>query len=70
MNELNNELKGLNSDRALYKKELSTYQNKFSELLKNEMGKDIDNVLNGNVKVKLSFKERFSRFLDNIFNKI
>jgi len=70
MNELDRELSLLNNDRQEYEKELSSYRNKYSELLRNGMGKDIDDVINGKIKVKLSFKERFWRFIDNIFNKI
>lgn len=66
--ELNRELKGLNSDRELYKNELKNYQNKYAYFLRNELGEDIDNVLNGNVKVKLSFKEKIKRFIDKVFN--
>ena len=36
--------------------------------LRNELGEDIDNVLNGKVKVKLTFKEKLKRFIDKIFN--
>ena len=68
--ETNNELKGLKNDRKRYEIELSLYQKKYAEMLKHEMGKDMNNVLNGKIKVKLSFKEKIKRFIDNIFNKI
>lgn len=70
MSELNRELNGLKNDRLRYEIELDSCRHKYSELLKNEMGKDINDVLNGKVKVKLSFKERLKYFIDNIFNKI
>lgn len=68
--EIDNELKGLKNDRKRYEIELSLYQQKYSQLLKNEMGKDINDVLNGKTKVKLSFKEKIKRFINDIFNKI
>ena len=68
--EIDNELKGLKNDRKRYEIELSLYQQKYSQLLKNEMGKDINDVLNGKTRVKLSFKEKIKRFINDIFNKI
>lgn len=70
MSELSRELNGLKNDRMRYEIELNSCQQKYSDLLKNEMGKDINDVLNGKVKVKLLFKERLKYFIDNIFNKI
>lgn len=70
MSELSRELNGLKNDRMRYEIELNSCKQKYSDLLKNEMGKDINDVLNGKVKVKLSFKERLKYFIDNIFNKI
>jgi hypothetical protein len=47
-------------------------RDRYASLLKGEMGKDIDDVLSGKVKVKLSFWERVKyktrHFLDVIFN--
>lgn len=68
--EIDNELKGLKNDRKRYEIELSLYQQKYSHLLKNEMGKDMNDVLNGKTRVKLSFKEKIKRFINDIFNKI
>ena len=68
--EIDNELKGLKNDRKRYELELSLYQQKYSQLLKNEMGKDMNDVLNGKTRVKLSFKEKIKRFINDIFNKI
>ncbi len=68
--EIDNELKGLKNDRKRYEIELSLYQQKYSQLLKNEMGKDMNDVLNGKTRVKLSFKEKIKRFINDIFNKI
>lgn len=66
--ELNRELKGLQSDRKQYKDELKNKREKMAYFLRNELGEDIDNVLNGKVKVKLTFKEKLKRFIDKIFN--
>lgn len=66
--ELNRELRELNLDRDKYKTELTNEQYRIANLLKNEMGKDIQDVLSGKVKVKLSFKERIKYFFDKIFN--
>jgi hypothetical protein len=66
--ELNRELKGLQTDREMYKNELKRQQENYAHFLRNELGEDIDNVLNGKVKVKLSFKERFKYFINKIFN--
>jgi hypothetical protein len=66
--QLNRELKGLQSDRESYKNDLKNQQEKYAYFLRNELGEDIDNVLNGKVKVKLSFKEKLKYFIDKIFN--
>ena len=70
--ELNRELSGLKSDRIIYENELKNEREKMAYFLRNELGEDIDNVLNGKVKVKLSFKEKFKfklkHFIDKIFN--
>lgn len=66
--ELNRELKGLQSDRKQYENELKNKREKMAYFLRNELGEDIDNVLNGKVKVKLTFKEKLKRFIDKIFN--
>jgi len=66
--ELNRELKGLQTDKTLYENELTAQKEKYAYFLRNELGEDIDNVLNGKVKVKLTFKEKLKRFIDKIFN--
>lgn len=66
--ELNRELKGLQSDRKQYEDELKNKREKMAYFLRNELGEDIDDVLNGKVKVKLTFKEKVKRFIDKIFN--
>ena len=66
--QLNRELKGLQSDRESYKIDLKNQQEKYAYFLRNELGEDIDNVLNGKVIVKLSFKEKLKYIIDKIFN--
>ena len=70
MKEINREIDLMKSDKKQFEIELMSFQNKYSKLLKNELGKDIDNVLSGKIKVKLTLKERFKYFIKNIFNKI
>ena len=66
--QLNRELKCLQSDRESYKIDLKNQQEKYAYFLRNELGEDIDNVLNGKVIVKLSFKEKLKYIIDKIFN--
>lgn len=70
--EINRELRELNNEKAVNEHYLNKEKEKFAFLLKNEMGKDIDSVLSGEVKVKLSFFEKIKyktkNFLDNLFN--
>lgn len=70
--ELNRELKGLQSDRKQYEDELKNKREKMAYFLRNELGEDIDDVLNGKIKVKLTLKEKlkykFNYIIDKIFN--
>ena len=70
--EINRELRELNNERAVNEHYFEKVKEKSAYMLKNDMGKDIDSVLSGQVKVKLSFfdklKHRIKCFLDNIFN--
>ena len=68
--ELDRELKGLKTDRISYENELKNEREKMAYFLRNELGEDIDNVLNGKVKVKLSFKEKLKYKLKFIIDKI
>ena len=58
--EINRELRELNNEKAVNEHYLNKEKEKFAFLLKNEMGKDIDSVLSGEVKVKLSFFNNIS----------
>lgn len=69
---LNREKRALDNDRLMTKRALSIQQTQIANELRNGMGEDIENVLSGKVKVKLSFKERMKYkirfFLKKIFN--
>lgn len=71
---INRELDGLKRDKRGYELELQNHQRNLLESLKGEMGKDIDNVLSGKVKVKTSFwqkiKYKIKYFLERLFNTI
>lgn len=67
--EINRELEGLKNDKALYKVELENERKKYAEMLRNDLGKDINDVLHGKVKVKLTFKEKLKYFINMIFDK-
>ena len=68
--ELNRELNGLKTDRISYENELKNEREKMAYFLRYELGEDIDNVLNGKVIVKLSFKEKLKYKLKYIIDKI
>ena len=68
--ELNRELNGLKTDIISYEDELKNKREKMAYFLRNELGEDIDNVLNGKVIVKLSFKEKLKYKLKYIIDKI
>ena len=68
--DLRNELSGLRFDNINFPKEREKYTNILAQQLKNEMGKDIHDVLNGKIKVKLSFKERFKYKWNYFVNKL
>lgn len=67
--ELNRELEGLKNDKALYEVELENERKKYAEMLRNDLGKDINDVLHGKIKVKLTFKEKLKYFINMIFDK-
>lgn len=72
--ELSKELDGVKRDRLKYKAELDNEKKKMEYLLKNGMGKDIDNVINGKEIVKIPFfsrlKFKFNVFFNKLFNTI
>lgn len=60
------ELGLLKSDRNISKKMLESTRNMYAEKLKGKLGNDIDDVLSGRKKVKLSLRERTKYFIDKI----
>lgn len=68
--EINRELKEIEKEKEIFSNELSKQRNYISNMLLNEMGEDINNVLNGKVKVKLSWKEKMGYKIKNFFNKL
>lgn len=56
--ELEQEIKLLNSEREANAIALESTRNSYANMLMGEMGKDIDDVLSGKVKVKLSLSEK------------
>ena len=72
--EINRELKEAEKERFLYAKDLENKRQHMANMLLNEMGNDMQNVLNGHVKIKLTFWERikysFKYYMNKIFNTI
>ena len=71
--ELSRELRGFENDKRMTERAVSSEQNRWKERLMNgSTGRDIDAVMSGKVKVKLSLKEKISyklRGIKNIFTK-
>ena len=67
---LENEKKLLDSERNASMKALENTRNQYAEMLLGSMGKDIEDVLSGKVKVKLTWKEKMKYkirgFIDTI----
>ena len=68
--ELNRELAEHKKERSLYEAELSQKRNRMADMLLNEMGKDMDDVLSGKVQVKLTWKEKLKYKLKFIIDKL
>ena len=72
--QINRELDELNKEKYYNKLSLEREQERLSNLFKNGMGSDIDNVLSGQEIVKLTFYEKVKykirNFLDTLFNII
>lgn len=67
---LNKELRGLESDRLMTKLAVENERNRYANLLKGDMGKDIDDVLSGKIVVKLTAKEKFKYKLKSFFDRL
>ena len=68
--ELNRELRGWKNDKIMTERAVDFEKNRWAELLKGEMGNDIDDVLSGKKKVKLTFNEVLNYKLKFYKNKI
>lgn len=68
--EINKELKEIDKEREVFNQELSNKRQHMANMLLNDMGKDIDDVLNGRVKVELSRKEKFKYKIKYYINKL
>ena len=68
--ELNRELRGLKNDKIMTERAVNFEKNMWAEKLKGEVGKDIDDVLSGRKKVKLTFNEVVNYKLKYYKNKI
>ena len=68
--ELNRELRGWKNDKIMTERAVDFEKNRWADLLKGEMGKDIDDVLSGKKKVKLTFNEVLNYKLKFYKNKI
>lgn len=69
--ELNRELRELKKENDSYEAELSRQRQLMAQSLKEEMGRDMMNVLSGKVQIKLSLWERIKYkirfYLDKLF---
>lgn len=63
------EKRALDNDRLMTKRALEHQRKLMADGLLGEMGKDIENVLSGKVKVRLSFWEKFRYKVKFIVNK-
>lgn len=68
--EIERELSQLKLDQDRGKHELENEKMRIASLLLNDMGKDIDDVINGKVAVKMSYFEKLKYKIKFILNKI
>ena len=68
--ELAREMRGLKNDKIMTGRAVESEKNRWAEKLKGEVGKDIDDVLSGKKKVKLTFNEVINYKLNYYKNKI
>ena len=68
--ELNRELRGLKNDKLMTDRAVDAEKRIWAEKLRGEVGKDINDVLSGKKKVKLTFGEVVSYKLKYYKNKI
>lgn len=68
--ELNRELKGWKNDKLMTERAVEFERNRWAEMLRGNLGKDIDDVLSGKKKVRLTFNEVINYKLKFYKNKI
>ena len=68
--ELNRELKEIDKEREIFTQELTNKRQHMANILLNDMVKDMDDVLSGKVKVKLSWKEKMKYKIKHYINKL
>ena len=68
--ELIRELRGLNNDKIMTERAVDFEKNRWASILKGKLGEDINDVLSGKKKVKLTFKEKMSYKIKYYKNKI
>jgi len=68
--ELNRELRELRNERRLNEQILRNHQENMKRMLCGDLGKDMQNVLSGKTKVKLSFFEKLKYKVDFYIKKI
>lgn len=68
--EISREIKEYNDEKKTFETALRNEQIKLAQMLKGEMGQDIQNVLSGKTKVKLPLLKRIKYSIKNFFNKL
>ena len=68
--ELNRELRGWKNDKIMTERAVEYEKNRWAEMLKGDVGKDIKDVLSGKKKVKLAFNEIINYKIKFYKNKI
>ena len=67
---VNKELRGLESDRLMTKLAVENERNRYADLLRGNMGKDIDDVLSGKIVVKLTRRKKLKYKLKSFFDRL
>ena len=72
--ELNKELAEFQNDKKKFKAEIEKYQENYANILKNEIGKEINDVLSGKKVIKMKFttklKYKIKYFFERLFNTL
>lgn len=68
--ELARETRGLRNDKIMTERAVDYEKNRWAEMLRGNLGKDIDDVLSGKKKVRLTFNEVINYKLRFYKNKI